>query len=128
MDLDPDQLHPYKPASKKPKSKIGASSAAAEGSVASSPKKSTSLEDIKKKKESFFFFEETSLDQVCGCTYSVSDRGGRDQVFSRTFKEEEEEDYKKGVRASSFKDGSVESSSLGERGCSDFLDSGSPRV
>ena len=50
LELDPDQLRPYKPAAKMPKSTIGASSVAAEGGVASSPKKSTSSEVPKKKK------------------------------------------------------------------------------
>ena len=48
--MDPDQLRPYKPASKKPKTKIGASSVVAKVSVASSPKKSTSSEAPKIKK------------------------------------------------------------------------------
>ena len=50
MELDLDQFCPYAPASKKPKSKVGASSATVEGSKAHSPKKSTSSGVPKKKK------------------------------------------------------------------------------
>ena len=46
------------PTSKKLKSKVGASSAVAEGSVASSTKKSTSS-GVSKKERGYLFFEET---------------------------------------------------------------------
>ena len=49
MELDPDQLRPYKPAMKKSKAKVGASSAAAEGNIVSSSK-STSFGALKRKK------------------------------------------------------------------------------
>ena len=50
MELDPDQLCPYKQASKKPKGKAGASSASEKGKVTSLPKKSTSSGAAKRKK------------------------------------------------------------------------------
>ena len=53
MELDPDQLRPYKPATKKSKAKVRASSAAAEGNVVSSPKKSTYFGAPKKNKAAF---------------------------------------------------------------------------
>ena len=50
MELDPDQLHPYKPAPKKSKPDSGEPLAEAEEGVAAPPKKANSSGQLKRKK------------------------------------------------------------------------------
>ena len=66
--------------------------------------------------EGCLFFKEGNSVRARGYTCSVCGRRGRGPVFSRASKEEEEEDEgeDKEVRASSFKDGSIGSSSIQE--------------